>query len=245
MVTIFDAMGDDISGLAGSPFELLHEDDALSPARFRELVYLHADVERRNCVQFDRTLEAITGIQKEFMNIGFDFEDGDAQQMASIARKFMDTIEQVRRLRRTNEELADAIIASLTEEERPRFEGAWLELNYPEVQSPRTAERAVRLILADETLDGSVREAIEEMRVAYDDRLRIARRMARVAKHRLDLDISFDAILKDRDQDRTAYKDSLRRIEGIGASYEAAVRGVLTREQRVKYGLEAGDEEAD
>lgn len=239
MSRLLDTIGDEISGLAGNPFELLHDEKLIDTARFRELVHLHAEDDARAWSLFQQTYGAIMQIQRDFRAFGFDIESATVEQIGSLSKSFRDVMDLVTRFRAANEALAEAVIASLEGEQREAYESAWLSLNYPDVQWPRAAETAAELALQDESLDAGARETIEQMRRSYTDRLRIARRMARVAKHRSDMAFDFDNILNQQEPDKSAYEDSLERIDGIGASYAAAMKGVLTQEQRVKYGLEA------
>lgn len=241
MGPVFEMIDDDVSGLSAHPFELLHERKLVDLARFRELVLLHAELDARNGAQFAQTYDTLQKMQLEMMGIGFNMGEQPAQRLAELGRMFTATVEAVRRLRGTNEALAEAILASMTEEERKDFELVWLAANYRDVYWTLPAESAVLKAMEDEDLEGSVRETIGEIQGQFEDRIRIARRMARVAKHRSDLDINFDMILNDKEPDRSAYESSLERIENLGQSYAAALRGVLTAEQRVKYGLERGE----
>lgn len=235
---LLDNIGVEISGLAGSPFELLHEQRLIDTDRFRELIYEHAEADAKVWSVFGRTSGALLQIQRDFREFDFDIEAATPQQIGSLSRSFRDIVDLMTRFRAANEALAESIIESLEGEQQAAFESAWLKLNYPDVQRARPAESAAYLALQDDALDAQTREAIEQMQGSFIERLRIARRMARIAKHRSDFAFDFDNIVNQEGPDRSAYEDSLERIDGVGESFAAALKGVLTKEQRVKYGLE-------
>lgn len=242
---LLDTIGDEISGLAGNPFELLYELRLIETDRFRELVYLHAEADAKAWSLFQRAFAAIVQIQRDFREFDFDIESATPAQIGSLSRSFRDIMDLMKRFRAANETLAEAIIESLEGQQQAAFESAWLSLNYPDVQQPRPAERAVEQALRDESLDAETRETIAQMHQSYADRLRIARRMARIAKHRSDFAFDFDNIVNQQEPDTGAYEDSLERIDGVAESYAAALKGVLTKEQRIKYGLEVEPNQND
>lgn len=231
----------EVSGLAASPFELLFSERIVDSVRFGELLREHLEHDRMVGELLEQTDAALTKIDVLYKEFHYDIASATPAQLRDLGRALMDVVDRAKGLRKANEDLAAALIESLGDEDGERFERAWLLVNYGAVQQERAAERAVRAILADAELDAPTRAAVEEFKISYGERLRIARRMARVAKHRADLDYSMENLLNESEPDRSVHDAALERIERIAHAYQAALRGVLTPEQRVKYGLETGD----
>lgn len=230
--------GYDISGLMTHPFELLFRERIVDGVRFGELLREHMEADQRLGVLMERTAEALDTMGDLYKDFGYDITKATPAQIRALGNALKEEIDLAKRLRKANEDLAAAIIESLGGEDVERYEQAWLLANYGEVQEDRIAERAVIIILSDLELDASTRNAIEEMKKSYGDRLRIARRMARVAKHRSDLDYTMENLINETEPDTRVYDASLERIDRIAESYRAALRGVLTPKQRVASGLD-------
>jgi len=113
----------------------------------------------------------------------------------------------------------------------------WWQANYAAVQRERFPERVVSRVLEDSEASDELRDAVTGIRSAFADRMRVARRMARTAKHRSDLNFDFNTLLSGGRPDTSLYDSSLERINGIADSFTAALRGVMTPEQQQRYGL--------
>lgn len=239
MQFLFQIVGDEISGLAAQPFELLRAQDLVPIERFRELVLANRVTEAKAHDQFTRALTSIFEMQREMVGYDFEVNNMDTSQIAKMTRLFKDTVDTMRRLRDLNESLADAIMAGLDEQGRAAYEQVWFERNYEEVQRETLPERAVRQVLADDKASVEFKARVREIMPNFERRLATARKMARIAKHRSDLNFDFSSLIDSDGPNREVYGESLERITGVAATYESALKGVMTPEQRVKYGLEA------
>lgn len=235
---LIEQEGYDISGLAAHPFELLFREKLIDDTRFAELLAEHGEADRRLGEMMEDTVEAMQALYDLYADFDFDIANANARQIRDIGRALNEELDRATRLRAANEGLAQSIIDSLDEENSTRYEQAWLLANYKDVQRERLAEIAANRALADPGLNEQTRTAIEGMRASFGERLRIARKMARVAKHRSDLAFTMQNLLDETEPDTSLYESGLERIDGVADSYAAALEGVLTQEQRVKYGLD-------
>ena len=242
MSYLFDDIGDEVSGLGAQPFELLHETQAITQDRFRELALELAPLDQQNHKLFNRAFETILELQQIGMETDFDMDDASPDQMAKMIKMFKDTIEIISRLRDANEDLADRIMDGLTEDQRTAFEAAWLEKNYEDVQERSPAERAVEAVTQDEEASPELRTRIEEIRPNFERRLATARKMARIAKRKSDLDFDIRQLMETGDRNTEVYDDALERLLGVAESYASALKGVMTPEQQERYGLVAPQE---
>lgn len=238
MAGLYDDIGSEVSGLGAHPFELLREEQVVSPVRFRELVLELSRQERLTHELFGRAFDTVMEMQRIGQEFGFDADDAGPEQLAELAKIFKDALETVQRLRDANETLADQIIERLDDEQREKFESAWLERNYDDVQELSPAERAVREVMQDEEAGEELRTRINELRPNFERRMATARKMARIAKRKTDLDIDFRRLMESGERNTEIYDDALERMLGVAESYEAALKGVMTPEQRVRYGLD-------
>lgn len=229
--------GLDISGLATSPFELLFRENIVDSTRFAELLNQHIEADRKLGELMEETVEAMEELTALYSDFGYDIANANADQFRQLGRTLTEELDRAKRLRAANEELAQSIIDSLDEEASAKYERAWMLANYKDVERVRIAETACERALADPELDAQTRSTIEEMRSSFGDRLRIARKMARVAKHKADLDYTMQNLIDDSEPDKSLYESCLERIDGIAESYAAALRGVLNIEQQKQYGL--------
>jgi hypothetical protein len=231
MQFLFEMVGDEIAGLAAQPFELLHERELVPTERFRELVLANRATEAKAHDQFTRVMEGIFNLQREMMEFDFDVENLDAGQIAKMTRLFKDTIDTMKRLRDLNESLVDAIMASLDEEDRLAYEEAWFEENYEEVQRETMPERVVRQVLADEEAGEELKTRVREITPNFERRLATARKMARMAKHKSDLNFDFRTLMDSDGPDREMYEESLERLSEVADTYAAALRSALPPDQ--------------
>ncbi len=237
-----EGIGSEVSELGAMPLKLLADRDIVSDDRLRELILTLSDQEARVSDQFQRTYEAVLEMQSIGQRIGFDFDEAGPEIIAETAKIFKKAIEEAKRLRTMNEELASTVMEQLDQEQRRTFEQIWWEINYEEVHDEWIPERAVRTLLGDEKAPAELKQRVEEIRAVFDDRLRTARRMARVAKYRTDLELDFSMLLNGGEPDTKVYDDALKRLSGIAESYASALKGVMTKEQRLQYGLEIPDD---
>ncbi len=242
MRVLFEMVGSEISGLAAQPFELLHEQELVPIERYRAIVLANHAVEAKAHDQFTRAMESIFNLQREMMEFDFDIENLDAGQIAAMTRLFKDTIDTMKRLRDLNKSLADAIMSSLEEGDRAAYEKAWLAENYEEVQEELLPERAARRVLEDDQADEELKTRVRELKPNFDRRLTTARKMARIAKHKSDLDFDFRTLMESDGPNREVYEDSQERLSEVAATYAAALKNVMTPEQRERYGLDVEEE---
>ncbi|MFG0292385.1 MAG: hypothetical protein ACF8MJ_04445 [Phycisphaerales bacterium JB050] len=229
---------DEVSGLSAQPFDLLHEQDLVSIERFRELVLANRATEAKAHDQFKRVMTNLAEVQREMRAYDFEVENAYTKQVAKMTRLFKDTIDAVKRLRDLNESLADAIMASLDEEDRAAYEEAWLERNYEEVQEETLPERVARKVLDDDQASEELKSRVRELMPNFERRLTTARKMARIAKHKSDLNFDFRQILDTNGPDRAMYEESMERLSEVAATYAAALKSAMTPEERVRYRFE-------
>lgn len=241
MSRLFDDIGSEVSGLGAQPFELLREEQVVTTIRFRELVLELAEQEAVAHDLYRRVYATVMEMQRIGQEFGFDADDAGPEQIAELAKIFKDTVELVRRLRDMNEALADQIMQRLDEGQRATYEAAWLERNYEDVQELTRAERAVREVMQDDEASDELKTRIDELRPNFERRLATARKMARVAKHKTDLELDFRVLFDGGRRDREVLDNAMERLSEVAESYSAALKGVMSPEQRVRYGLEQGE----
>jgi len=237
-----DSVGGEVSELGAMPLKLLADRDLVSDDRLRELILHFADQEERVAVQFQRTYDAVMEMQNIGQKIDFDFEEAGPEIIAEAGKAFKQGIEEVTRLRELNKDFAEQVMSLLEQEQRDTFERYWWAVNYEEVQDELLPERAVQLLMNDEQAGEELRQRVGEIRTVFEDRLKTARKMARVAKYRTDLDLDFSLLLNGGEPDTKVYDDALERLSGIAESYASALKGVMSKEQRERYGLELSEE---
>lgn len=238
MQVLFQTISDEVSGLSAHPFDVLREQDLVSIDRFRGLVLANRAAEAKAHSQFKRAMTNLFDIQQEMRAYDFDVDQADAGQIAKVTRLFKETVDSVKRLRDLNESLADAIMASLDEEDRAAYEEAWLERNYEEIQEETLPERVARTVLDDDEASEQLQSRVRELMPNFERRLTTARKMARIAKHKSDLNFDFRNLLDSNGPDRTMYEESMERLSEVAETYAAALKSVMTPEERVRYRFE-------
>lgn len=233
-----DGVGSEFSELAAMPLKLLADRDLVSDDRLRELILELADREERVAAQFQRTYDAVFELQNIGQKIDYDFDEAGPEIMAEAGKAFKKGIEEVTRLREMNKDFAEQVMTLLDEQQREAFERHWWDANYEDVQDELLPERAVRTLLNDEQTGEELKQRAEEIRAVFEGRMKTARKMARVAKYRTDLDLDFSLLLNGGEPDTRLYDDALERLSGIAESYASALKGLMTKDQRIRYGLD-------
>ncbi len=228
-----------VAGLAAHPFDVLLDLELLDAAAFRHRLREHEEADRELGSLFEAAFDAYERRTEVVIDLKVDFlSSATDDELRRVRRAYGQYSDQVEQLRKANMALAEALAASLPDDQRNTFEAAWLHANFYEIQLI-SDDSMIDRIARDPELDDATRAEVTTIIGVFRPRMQEAARRAREARYRLFAPATFEEHFHEELPDRSAYEDELERIRQVGGSYAAALKRMLTPEQRVKYGLEA------